>query len=138
MKSKAPLVLMEQLIMLVVFSIAAAICVRAFVYSDQLSLQKQVRDQAIIQVQTLAETYKYYKGDVQKVIAEFGGDIDNDTFITYWNEQWQPCDESKSQYKIKITKQASNVTGLGKAEVLVYSIDDKVLFTFPLAWQEGV
>ena len=36
-RSKAPLALMEQLIMILVFAAAAAVCVRAFVYASQLS-----------------------------------------------------------------------------------------------------
>ncbi len=136
MRSKAPLVLMEQLIMLVVFSIAAAICVRTFVYSDQLSLKNELRDQALVQAQTLAETYKYYKGDAEKAMSEFGGNIDNNTWVTYWNSQWQSCEQNQSQCKIEIAEKPSDIQGLGKAEVSVFYIDEKVIFNFELAWQE--
>lgn len=34
MRSKAPLVLMEQLVMVLVFALAAALCVQVFVLSD--------------------------------------------------------------------------------------------------------
>ncbi len=40
MKSKAPLVLMEQIIMLLVFALAAAICLQAFIKADALSSAK--------------------------------------------------------------------------------------------------
>ena len=44
MRSKAPLVMMEQMVMLLVFALAAALCLQAFVKSDQLSQQGEVRD----------------------------------------------------------------------------------------------
>ena len=37
MRSKAPLLLMEQMVMLLVFALAAALCVQAFVKSDAIS-----------------------------------------------------------------------------------------------------
>ena len=48
MKSKAPLVLMEQIIMLLVFALAAAICLQAFIKADALSSASANRDKAVI------------------------------------------------------------------------------------------
>ena len=36
-RSKAPLALMEQIIMILVFALAAAVCLQAFVYANGLS-----------------------------------------------------------------------------------------------------
>ena len=47
MRSKAPLAMMEQMVMLLVFALAAALCLQAFVKSDQLSQQGEVRDRAV-------------------------------------------------------------------------------------------
>ena len=55
MKSKAPLLLMEQMIMLLVFSLAAALCLQAFVKSDASSRRIQNRDAAVNLVQNVAE-----------------------------------------------------------------------------------
>ena len=38
-RSKAPLALMEQIIMILVFALTAAVCMQAFVYSSNLSKQ---------------------------------------------------------------------------------------------------
>lgn len=136
MRSKAPLVLIEQIIMLLVFSIAAAICVRAFVYADQLSLEKELRDQAIIKAQTVAETYKYYSGNAENALNDIGGIIENNKWITYWDGRWNICDDSQSQYKIVVTNEKNNVKGLGTAELKVFSIDGKQIIILPVAWQE--
>ena len=47
MRSKAPLLLMEQMVMLAVFALAAALCLQAFVKSDGLSGDSQDRDRAV-------------------------------------------------------------------------------------------
>ena len=43
MKSKAPLILMEQMAILLVFALAAALCLQAFVKSDSLSSRSRDR-----------------------------------------------------------------------------------------------
>ena len=58
MRSKAPLVLMEQMVMLLVFALAAALCMQAFVKSDQLSQQIVDRDQAVSLCQNAAEAIR--------------------------------------------------------------------------------
>ena len=61
MRSKAPLVLMEQMVMLLVFALAAALCMQAFVKSDQLSQQIVDRDQAVSLCQNAAEAIRASK-----------------------------------------------------------------------------
>ena len=56
MKSKIPLILMEQMVMLLVFALAAALCLQAFVKSDQMSGRSHDRDRAVTLVQEMAET----------------------------------------------------------------------------------
>ena len=48
MKSKAPLMLMEQMVMLLVFALAAALCLQAFVKADEISKQAEARDRAVL------------------------------------------------------------------------------------------
>ncbi|MEI3306106.1 MAG: hypothetical protein V8R40_08850 [Dysosmobacter sp.] len=47
MRSKAPLALMEQLVMVLVFALAAALCVQVFVLSGQTSRWNAARDRAL-------------------------------------------------------------------------------------------
>ena len=57
--------LMEQLIMILVFAAAAAVCVRAFVYASQLSKEGSDRQLAQNDCQTLTECQKAEKGNWQ-------------------------------------------------------------------------
>ena len=62
MKSKIPLILMEQMVMLLVFALAAALCLQAFVKSDQMSGRSHDRDRAVTLVQEMAETVRHCGG----------------------------------------------------------------------------
>lgn len=58
MKNKTTLMLMELLIMVLVFALAAAICLKVFVRSHELSSETQNRDRAMLAAQNAAETVK--------------------------------------------------------------------------------
>ena len=73
MKSKAPLMLMEQMIMLLVFALAAALCLQAFVKSEQLSSRSENRDRAVTIAQTAAETIRHCGGDMGNALGGSGG-----------------------------------------------------------------
>ena len=65
MRSKAPLALMEQMIMVLVFALAAALCLRAFVLSDSMSIENERRDNGVLLAQNAAEVYKACRGDAE-------------------------------------------------------------------------
>ncbi len=58
MRSKAPLALMEQLVMVLVFALAAALCVQVFVLSSRTSRWNESRDRAVVEAQNAAELLK--------------------------------------------------------------------------------
>ena len=66
MRSKASLFLMEQLVMLLVFALAAALCLGVFVRADRISEETHQRDQAVILACNAAELLKSI-GDPEKV-----------------------------------------------------------------------
>ena len=74
MKSKAPLLLMEQMIMLLVFALAAALCLQAFVRSDEMSRQSEDRDRAVTLCQSAAEAVRHSRGDLEKTMELMGFD----------------------------------------------------------------
>lgn len=58
MRSKSPLTLIELIIMIAIFALAAALCLRAFVWADLKSADNQSRDRAVIIAQSAAEEIK--------------------------------------------------------------------------------
>ena len=57
-RSKTPLALMEQMVMVLVFALAAALCVQVFVLSDRTSRYGEARDRALLEAQSAAEALK--------------------------------------------------------------------------------
>ena len=58
MRSKASLQLMEQLIMILVFAVAAALCLQVFAKSGEISRRTACQDAAVQMARNAAETYK--------------------------------------------------------------------------------
>lgn len=58
MRNRTSLVLMEVLLMLLVFSLAAAVCVQAFVRSDRIAARTQLQTRAAYLCQNAAEVLK--------------------------------------------------------------------------------
>ena len=69
MKRNASLALIEQVIMLLILILAAALCLRAFSWSDKQSLYYKDRDRAMVEVQSAAEVLKAYRGDFSAAAA---------------------------------------------------------------------
>lgn len=148
MRSKAPLLLMEQMVMLLVFALAAALCLQAFVKSDGLSGDSEERDRAVTLCQEAAETIRWYGGDiVSKEAAEkLGYHYDKGVMYQEFDEDWNPvefgvyCLDAEG---IPADVPGDRIPGLRKAHVCVakgYNYDQKleVLFEIEVAWQVPV
>ena len=55
MKQKVPLALMEQVIMIAVFAVSAALCLEAFAMAERVSRENEDRDNAVRLAQNAAE-----------------------------------------------------------------------------------
>ena len=141
MKSKAPLLLMEQMVMLLVFALAAALCLQAFVKSDGISKDSENRDRAAALCQSAAESVCHCGGDMAAAAAllevpyPYGGD--DLSFEIHYNEDWTLCDNREYAFCLRIRPVDSGVDGLGKAAVeMINTADQMVIFEIQTAWQE--
>ena len=112
MNSKSALSLIEEIIMVLVFAIATAVCLRIFVYSSDLSEKNDVLSHAVIEAGNAAEILKSSDGDIEKALELSDGDI-----------RIEPVD-SGSEY-------------LGKAKITVLNEGEEV-YSLSVSWQEGV
>lgn len=138
MKSKAPLVLMEQLVMLLVFALAAALCVQAFALSDRTSAWNAARDRAVLEAQNAAEALKgndtdYFTGQGAT------GDSVSGWYLSY-DAQWQPVraqsgDDPAVAYHLMTFPEESRLDYLWCASVQVYTAEGDLLVSLPVAGQ---
>lgn len=145
MRSKTPLVLMEQMIMLLVFALASALCLQAFVKSDQMSRDSENRDRALQAAQNAAEVIRSTGGDFRQAAALLdASDWEEGSLTIFYGGDWKPSEPIAENvyplgYTLGAQRQETDIPGLGKAEVWVQ--DDETgadLARFPVAWQEEV
>lgn len=123
MKNKASLVLLEQLIMTLVFALAAAICLQIFVKADSVSLETARLGQAQVLAQNAAETVKSTHGDLIRAAAVLGGSADDHVLVL------------ESEELLLTVSKLPAEKGLGKADVTV-TFEDATLLAFTAGWQE--
>lgn len=144
-RGKAPLLLMEQLAMLLIFALSAAVCLRVFASSQQLSRLTRDRDRGAVLCQNTAEVLHAKRGDAVETLTEISGVQPGyregfGSFVRY-GEDWTVLNEEgrTSAYTLRVAELESGVPGLGKAEVEVYRwLDGEMesLFRLETAWQE--
>lgn len=132
MKNKAPLALMEQLIMLLVFALAAALCLQIFAHSGNISRRCEAQAFAATAVQNVAETVKHNRGN----LSPFTGDSAAAQALIGFDEQWQETALTDADYHILVTLEETDVPGLGKASVTARTAAGEELFGIAVCWQE--
>lgn len=142
MKSKAPLLLIEQLLMILIFALASAICVQAFVLSDRISRKSAAQDQAVIAAQTAAEVWKSCGGDPKLAAAALGGEARQDSWTLSYDADWKLLSGQDAQdavYRTELKAEPSEIAGLRKASVEVCGESEtEPIYTLSAACQEAV
>ena len=132
MKNKAPLALMEQLVMLLVFALAAALCLQIYALSGKISRRCEARSFAATAAQNVAETVKHNRGD----LSPFTGDAAAEQALIGFDEQWRETAPENADYLILVTLEETDVAGLGKATVAARAAAGEDLFAIAVCWQE--
>lgn len=139
MRSRAPLVLMEQLVMVLVFALAAAICVRAFALADTLSKGDAARDAAAFRCQSMAEVWKNCGGDATAAAAQYGGTVEQGLWRVFYDGAWKPVgDRADAAYEVSLLVTDSGA-GLRRAGVQACAETDSApIFSLEIACQEAL
>ena len=119
MRNKAPLALMELVIMILIFALAAALCLQAFQWASEQSQQIALRDDAVLAVQNMAEALKASGGDA--------GAADADSLAS------QDCG---GRFRIETTPLHPDEEGLGGAAVRAVTPGGEEIFAVKVYWQK--
>jgi len=112
MKHKASLLLMEQLVMILVFAVAAGMCLQLFAAAEGICVETARRDRAVVLARNAAELLKATEGDLEAAEA-LGAD----------------------GYRITVTPRTPSVPGLAAAGIDVF-FEETLLFSLETGWQE--
>ena len=135
MKSRASLSLIEQTMMLLIFALAAALCLRGFVLAGTRSRTYADRDQALLCAQNAAQTLKACGGDYAAAAELCGGKWDGAAWVIGYDEAWEEC-ESPSSYRLEIRPAVRQTELLGGASLQVSGADGTLLAQLEVNWQE--
>ena len=135
MKRNASLALIEQVVMLLILIIAAALCLRACIWSNNQSLYYEERDRAMVELQSAAEILKAHDGDFSAAAAAYGGSATQTQWVLEFDENWNRTDAS-GVYQICATAIVCDIDYLGSAMMTAQSVDGDVLAKWNVSWQE--
>lgn len=137
MKNKAPLSLMEQLVMLLVFALAAALCLQVFVLSSQISRRCEAMDHAVTKVQNVAEYLKASGGDLTPFETTLNESNTAPSWQICYDENWNQTFMEQAAYRLLLTPVMSEDPLLGSAQVCAMSKTGDILFAVTVCWQEA-
>ena len=89
--SKTSLFLMERLLVILFFSVAAAICLRVFAGAKQRSQDSVDLNAAVLAAQSAGECWKAAGGNPEKAAALLEGTVDGDAVVQYFDASWSLC-----------------------------------------------
>ena len=133
MRSKTPLALMEQVIMVLVFALAAALCLRAFVLSDSISRTCEERDRAVMAAQTVAETLKLTRGDYAETERTAERLLEN-VDVVFCHSDY--AETIPGTLRIIMTPAVSETELLETAEITAENEEGDIIVSLTVAWQE--
>lgn len=145
MKGKAPLVLMEQMVMVLVFAMAAALCLQSFALAHRISGETDARDRAVVVAQNAAETLKSTEADMADALDRaariMGGQTEQGLWYINYDENWNET-RGTPVYSLEVQGIPAQSSGLQTARIRVISEESRgewALVEFTAGWQgEGV
>ena len=134
MRSKTPLALMEQIIMVLVFALAAALCLRAFVLSDTISRTCEERDRAVMAAQTVAEVLKLSRGDYAETERTAEAILKDVDVVIHHDHHFDTPSDCALTLTVLHTDSSTDL--LGCAEITAYNTTGETILSLTVAWQE--
>ncbi len=136
MKHKVFLPLLEQIIMIGFFAIAAAICLQGFALSNRISKDQFVKDQGVLAAQNTAETLKSTFGDLYSAAAILSGEVSDQSLVILYDSQGKPTlDAEAEEFRVfvQITDSADELLGSATIQILY---QDEVIYSLTVGWQK--
>lgn len=134
MRSRSTLVLMELVVMVLVFALTGALCLRAFTWADRVSQAQADRGQALLCAQNGAQLLKSCRGDFRKA-AQVHGLGNEDRWVIHYSEDWQVCNEP-GVFRLQAARTQEERGLLGGALIEVYDAQETLLAQLKVKWQE--
>jgi len=141
-RSKSTLFLIEQLIVIAVFAISAAVCINILTAAFFITENTVAENNALLKAESAAEVFKATGGDVGAVRTILGGTSGErggyPGVTVYYDSGWQISNEENASFVLHIGYLPSVlIDPLVLAELTVDRITGEEIVAFPLAARTG-
>lgn len=136
-RSRATLFLIEQLIVVAIFSICAAGCVGTLVSAYISARDSRDITNALLVAENGAENFKATGGEPEIVAELLGGILVKEsgsvTAIVYYDDQWKRCAENDAIYSMRIATENPASQDINVySELTVEKLTGEIIVTFPV------
>jgi len=137
-RSKSGLFLMELIIVILFFSVSAAICMRIFGTAKIKSDYSRDLSNSSVYAQSCAEAYKAYDADLENTAEAMEGKFDDNTLTVYYDFDWNITNSKESaKYILTLDKtKDSDIKTTGKITVKKANGDSLFKLTVKTAQQK--
>lgn len=122
-KSKSRLFLIEMVVIILFFSIAAAVCVNMFAHAKMISVKSTELTEASMKAQEAAETFKSAGGDAGAVRDRLDAHADGEGIAVYYDGEWE---RTNAQPAYVLRMDFSKEDGLSRADISVYQNEEEL------------
>ena len=126
MRNRAFLPLMEILLTIAVFAVAAAICLQGFTKAGDVSQRRSELDAAVLLAQDTCEVLKHARGDMSLAAELTEGKVTDGGMVIY-------RDKNGAHFTVTVSSDDAG-DGVGKAKVTV-SAHGREVYALNVAWQ---
>ena len=135
MKNKSTLLMIEHIVMLLVFVLAATVCVRMFVLSEKLSRKYEATDMAALIAQNTAELLK--KGGIPALSeTESAVQTGEGVWAMFYDKNWETAEQETAEFTLIVKSLPESSAFLLRAEITVLTEAGEELFRLPVAGQK--
>jgi hypothetical protein len=139
-RSRSTLFLIEQLIVIAVFAICAAACIRILTTAYFYASDSVATGNALLVAENGAEAFKAFDGDIVGFSRVLGGTVEVETansatIVVYYDKEWRKCGEADARFVLQLTIDTSDGQDgiITMGEVSIEKITGESLVAFPVA-----
>ena len=143
-RSRSTLFLIEQLIVVAVFAICSAACVRILTSAFLTARESKEMSSAILIAESAAESFKAFEGNAKKTAEFLDGTVENadsaSAVIVYYNRQLSVCGKNDAYYILRLLAWPPEMPALPvlSGNVLVEKPTGEQLVAFSVAVRDYV
>lgn len=108
--SRSMLFLMEQIIVITVFAICVAVCVRILVESYLITADAVDTKNALLAAESAAESHRAFFGDREMIADILGGSVNGSGGLSvYFDDNWQAVSPAEASFVLRLEQTESEV-----------------------------